>query len=208
MGSTDSLTRAQSEILNFIRERLQKDGSAPSFREIQTHFGFKAVGTVQGHVAALRKKGKLEKVENKSKGKGSHRGLRPKGFKRLEAAIVPIYGEIAAGSARETDQLEMGELLVPQEISENPSFALKVVGNSMIDAGIFEGDLLVVEKNHSVHDGDIIVALLDGETTVKRYSKKGKQISLVPENRFMKPIPVTSQRFEIQGKVVGLQRKI
>ena len=200
------LTPVQREILLFIKQRCQIEGAPPSYREIQEHFGYGAVGTVQDHVGALRKKGYLEKSKT---GKGrTARGLFPKGHRRVGAKAVPIYGEIAAGATRDANQLEMGELLVPDEISEEPSFALRVVGNSMVDAGIFEGDLLIVERGHRIREGEIIVALVDGETTVKRYSKKEGRIQLVPENRFMKPIVIRNQNFEIQGKVVGLQRKI
>lgn len=201
------LTGTQRQILDYIRSRCREGGVPPSYREIQVHFGYKAIGTVQDHLKALRQKGALEETSPKGKRRPA-RGILPRGHRPANAKVVPIYGEIAAGSARDSAQLEFGDLLVSDTISERPDFALRVVGNSMVDAGIYEGDLLIVERRAPIRNGDIIVALLDGETTVKRYRRQGEEILLIPENRFMKPIRVTTQRFEIQGKVVGLQRKI
>ena len=200
----NKLTESQRQILNFIKTHYEEKGVSPSYREIQESFGYKAVGTVQDHVKALIKKGYLEKAAT---GKGASRGLIPKGYVQEASRKVPIYGEIAAGMTRETDQVRMGTLWVSREDADDKSFALRVVGNSMIDVGIIEGDFLIVEPGSPIRNGDIVVALLDGETTVKRYEKKKGKVVLIPENRDMKPIEVTSDRFEIQGKVVGLQRK-
>jgi repressor LexA len=199
-----SLTDPQAAILGFIRERCRA-GSSPSFREIQHHFGYKAVGTVQDHVRALVRKGHLEP----SAGPGRRaRSLVPSGRRPVPARELPIFGEIAAGSARDSVQLEIGSLLVAPDAVREPAFALRVVGNSMIGVGIFEGDFLIVERTPVAKSGDIVVALLNGETTVKRYQEKRGEIFLVPENPAMKPIPVTGESFSIQGRVVGLQRRL
>lgn len=200
-----NLTDSQRDVLNFIKDTVEKKGIPPTYREIQAHFGYKAVGTVQDHVKALMQKGALEKSTNKAR---TARGLLPPESRLEGAKKISIYGEIAAGATRLSEELKLGALVIDRHISQKPSFALRVVGNSMIEVGIYEGDLLVVEQNSRVANGDIIVALVDGETTVKRYQKKAGKTYLVPENKTMKPIEITSQNFEIQGKVVGLQRKM
>ena len=192
--------------MKFIRSRCERDGISPSFREIQEHFGYKAVGTVQDHVKALIRKGWLEKPTDKKARKA--RGLLPTGHARENVKRISIYGEIAAGATREADQIELGGLVISEVAAKDPCFALRVVGDSMIEVGILEGDFLIVEKGARVKNGDIVVALWNGETTVKRYVEKAGAVYLVPENSRMKPLAVTGGSFEIQGKVVGLQRKI
>lgn len=199
------LTESQKAILKFIQDACRKNGVAPSYREIQKHFGFSAVGTVQGHVKALKAKGALEETDQGPQRKA--RSLIPAGQKWDSMRQLPVYGEIAAGGPRDSAQVELGSVLVSEEMCAGECFALRVVGNSMIEAGIFEGDHLIVQKTHRVKSGEIVVALLDGETTVKRYQEKNGQIQLVPENKSMKPISVTTQRFQIQGRVISLQRR-
>lgn len=195
------LTDSQKHVLDYIRSRCQSTGVAPSYREIQAHFGYRAVGTVQDHVKALVKKGFLENSRNRRPA----RGLIPKNYVLQGAKRVPVYGEIAAGSVRLAEQLEIGTLLVSDERGNSNCFGLRVRGDSMVDAGIYEGDFIVIDPNTSVKNGDIVVALLDGETTVKRYMQVEQEVFLVPENKAMKPIRV-SGTLQIQGKVVGLQR--
>ena len=195
-------TKAQAEILSYIRECCQRTGIAPSYREIQAHFGFRAIGTVQDHVKALLQKGWLEK-----NGPRQARTLQPADHKREGLKHIPIYGEIAAGDPRDTPQIELGTLTVSEKDASDTTFALRVVGNCMCEAGILEGDHLIVERKAKVKSGDIVVALLDGETTVKRYVEKNGTVFLVPENRALSPIAVKGKHLEIQGKVVGLQRR-
>ena len=196
------LTESQEAVLKFIKSHSLDAGSPPSYREIQAHFGYKAIGTVQDHVKALVTKGCLEKPDKTR----AARSLIPAGQKLEGMKRIPIYGEIAAGGPREAMQLELGSMVIPA--TKGASFGLRVVGDSMIEVGILEGDHIIVEQNARIKSGDIIVALLEGETTVKRYVEKAGKVFLVPENRKMSPIPVNGRRFEIQGKVVGLQRKI
>jgi repressor LexA len=135
--------------------------------------------------------------------------LVPSGGERpSEARRLPVYGEIAAGSARESLQIEIGSLVIAADSVHDPAFALRVVGDSMVGVGIFEGDFLIVEATARAASGDIVVALLNGETTVKRYLEKRGEIFLVPENPNMRPIAVTGGSFSIQGKVVGLHRRL
>lgn len=199
-----NLTSPQRDIFAYIKERCEA-GQSPSYREIQAHFGYKAVGTVQDHVKALIRKGLLEKPTGEGR---RARSLVPcERTPPVEARRLPIYGEIAAGPARETEQIEIGSIVISASGGRQPDFALRVVGDSMIGAGILEGDFLIVERTPDARNGDIVVALLNGETTVKRYLEKKGRIYLVPENPRLKPIPVQGENFSVQGKVVGLQRQ-
>ena len=200
------LTDPQAEVLRFIKEYRSETGTSPSYREIQKHFRYKSVKAVQDHVQALFNKGALEKVSSK-KSKGLARQLMPAGEKVEGVKRISVYGEVAAGGPREGVQLELGSLFVNEAISKNECFGLRVTGNSMVDAGIYEGDFLIVEKSARARNGEIVVALLDGETTVKRYQDQKGQVHLIPENAEMTPIPVQGKKLEIQGKVIGLQRK-
>jgi repressor LexA len=121
---------------------------------------------------------------------------------------IPIYGEIAAGGPRAAEQLELGEVVITEDLVKGECFALRVVGDSMIDAGIYEGDHVIVEQGSRVREGDIVVALLDGETTVKKYAVKNGEVLLIPENKRMRPISTRGKNLEIQGRVVSLQRKL
>jgi repressor LexA len=201
------LTESQKAVLQFIKEFVRRQGMAPSYREIQAHFGYKAVGTVQDHVRALVEKGHLEKTDLKNK-KRPARGLLPKGLSLSGVRKIPIYGEIAAGGPRAAEQLELGEVVITEDLVKGECFALRVVGDSMIDAGIYEGDHVIVEQGSRVREGDIVVALLDGETTVKKYAVKNGEVLLIPENKRMRPISTRGKNLEIQGRVVSLQRKL
>jgi repressor LexA len=202
--SDTALTETQSEVLKFIRATCEATGVSPSYREIQNHFGYKAIGTVQDHVKMLIKKGHLESSRSDTR---RARGLLPKGFRTEGVTQIPIYGEIAAGPTRDSVQLELGTLTIPVTMSKSPCFGLRVVGDSMQDIGILEGDVLVVQRQNRASSGDIVVALLNGETTVKRYVQKNEKIFLVPENKRLKPLEVVQGDFQIQGKVIGLQRR-
>lgn len=197
------LTDSQEQILTFIKDRYERTGVSPTYREIQDHFGYKAIGTVQDHLKALLRKGKLERPTGRAA-----RGLVPAGYLPQGVKRIPVYGEIAAGPTRDSAQLKLGTVVIAEQEAAEPSFALRVVGDSMIEAGILEGDFLIVERAASVRNGDIVVALVNGETTVKRYFKKADGIYLHPENRRLQPLRITTERFEIQGKVVGLQRRL
>lgn len=198
------LTKSQTEVYEYIKSCCH-EGQPPSYREIQEHLGYKAVGTVQDHVKALIKKGWLEKNGLKKNQRRS-RSLTLTGAPPVKAKTIPIYGVIAAGPLRDNPQIELGHLPVAEDWLRGESFALRVTGTSMIDVGIYEGDFVVVSKKAAIRSGDIVVALYCGETTVKRYEKRKDGAYLLPENATMSPIKVEGP-FELQGKVVGLQRK-
>lgn len=201
----EELTEAQAKVLRFITKQITEYGAPPTYRAIAGNFGFKSNRAAQDHVAALIRKGYLEHLP------GVSRGLRLAG--RAAAAkeqplSVPLLGMIAAGGPRAAYQVPLGAVPFPRELVKGDAelFALKVTGESMMDAGILEGDLVIARVQRSAAHGEIVVALVDGESTIKRLHKKDGKLLLVPENVKMKPIPVSSSDLIIQGRVIGVQR--
>jgi repressor LexA len=202
------MTDAQARVLAFVAREIDKNGAPPTYRAIATHFGFKSTRAAQDHVAVLVRKGKLIHIPGVSRGLRIAEGAGPL---KANALAVPILGTVAASTPREAWQVSMGTVPYPRELSrgkeQDPElFALRIVGDSMMDAGILAGDVVIVRQQKTAAHGDIVVAMLDGESTVKRLSKVGSKIHLVPENRRMKPIAVTQGELVIQGRVVGVQR--
>ncbi|MBI3296226.1 MAG: repressor LexA [Deltaproteobacteria bacterium] len=198
------LTEPQREMLAFIKESCG-EGHPPTYRDIQEHFGFKSVNAVQDTVRRLMAAGLLEQGKTRT---GARRGLMPKGYDLGTSKRLSVVGSIAAGALTESPQTDLGSTFIDASWVKGSSFALRVKGNSMIDAGIYEDDILIVQRGSDARNGDIIVALWEGETTVKRYEKRGGKVFLVPANASMKPIAVERGQLSIQGKVVGLQRKM
>ncbi|MGE0614030.1 MAG: transcriptional repressor LexA [Bacteriovoracia bacterium] len=194
-----SLTEKQAKVLAFIENEITRAGRPPTLRDIAKHLGLRAVGTVQDHVAALLRKGFLQKEE------GTVCGLRPS--YHSEARAIPILGMVPAGNPIEAIPDALGSLTVPAHKLRGELFALKVKGDSMIDAGILEGDLVVVKKQSQADHGQIVVAMLDGEATVKRLDKAKGRLRLLPENSRYAPIELDPTRDNvIQGVVVSVQR--
>ncbi len=202
----DELTDAQAKVLRFVAREIQENGAPPTFRAIAAQFGYKSTRAAQDHVAALVRKGHLEHRP------GIARGLRlaSPGAARPSSLNVPVLGQIAAGSPRDASQLPLGALPFPSDrsraVGEPALFALRVTGDSMIDAGILDGDYVIARAQRSAGHGEIVVALLDGESTVKRLHRAAGKVLLVPENARLKPIPVAGKELQIQGKVIGVQR--
>jgi repressor LexA len=200
------LTDQQEKVLRFVARHISEQGAPPTFRGIAKHFGFASTRAAQDHVAALVRKGYLEHRP------GEARGLRlANALNASPPVAVPIIGQVAAGSPRDASQLPMGTLPFPRELMGrgrdlDDLFALRVHGDSMMDAGILEGDMVIAKTQKTVAHGDIVVALLDGESTVKRFHKKDGKILLLPENKRMKPIAVEGRELVVQGRVVGVQR--
>jgi repressor LexA len=195
-------------LLEFIRESVRSEQRIPSYREMATALGVSAVGTIQDHVQALIENGYVEK-------KDRHLRLLDDGPTIAPSMNIPILGSVAAGSLQEAIQDPQGHLPLSAEMlgikaRENDLFALKVRGESMIDAGIFAGDWIVVHRDEKVRSGDIVVVDWEGEATVKEIEfpkSKSGTIRLIPKNPTMKPIEVPAdERLRVLGKVVFLQR--
>jgi repressor LexA len=211
----NQLTDRQEEILKFIDQFITEMHYAPSIREIARQFGISSTNGVKRHLEALVKKGFLKIEENTSraisliKQEGSDNEL----SSSLETDInrIPIVGRVAAGSPIMAEQNLEGSIVMDSSFTKKAksSFALKVKGDSMINAGIFEGDLVIVSGQSEAVNGDIVVAMLENEVTVKTFQNKNNRILLIPENEKYSPIEVTGEKeFTIIGKVVGVVRYI
>lgn len=189
------ITDKQKRILEFLKEE-QLKGHFPTYREIKEHFRLSSIATVYEHISALERKGYIER-------EGKARSIR---VKNLRPNKFPLIGAVhAGGSTLATEEIE-GFLPLPIDIRSHPNaFLLKVKGDSMINAHIKDGDLVVVDPDKPVEIGDICIALIGEEATVKRLAKIGKKIYLAPENPLYQPIPITKDT-KIIGKVIGLWR--
>lgn len=208
------LTDRQEEILIFIQQFQQENGYPPTLREIGKKFGISSTFGVKRHLEALTKKGYLNILSNASRGISINRDETetsdPINFTEVNNNYrIPIIGRVAAGSPITAEENVEGTILIDPMFSnkDQNSFALKVKGDSMIDAGIFEGDLVIISPKALVNNGDIIVARVDDEVTVKIYENKNNLIKLIPQNKLYHPIVVENKNeFSIIGKVTGVVR--
>lgn len=203
---SDELTPRQQQILDYIREKIKKSGYPPSVREIGEAVGLKSSSTVHAHLVQLEEKGHLRKDPTKP------RAIIPvepenDAFPVSETVALPVVGHVAAGTPILAEQNIDDYLPVPVDfISGGTHFILRVKGESMIEAGIMDGDYLIVRQQPDAQNGEIVVALLEDEATVKRLYKHQENIELRPENSAMSPIFV--DRVQIAGKVAGLLRRM
>lgn len=193
----EQLTRSEQRVYSFLCEYISEHGFSPSVREIGQALGFASSSTVHLYLSRLETKGYAERERNKS------RSYRPV---RLQSGIK-LLGRVHAGAPvgveEQTEEtFDIGDAL---PFPDKELFALRVVGDSMVDAGIFEGDVAIIHKQTEISDGDIAVAMVDGEVTVKTFYRENGRVRLQPENRSMRPIIVKD--VEILGKVVSIIRK-
>ncbi|MFP5410101.1 MAG: transcriptional repressor LexA [Gammaproteobacteria bacterium] len=192
------LTPRQTEILNLIREWIETTGLPPTRAEIAERFGFSSPNAAEQHLKGLAKKGMLDLVP------GTSRGIRLKG-----GGGMPLIGQVAAGSPiLAQENVERHVQMDPAMFSPRADYLLKVRGMSMKDAGILDGDLLAVHRKPEARAGQIVVARLGDEVTVKRFHKRGRTVQLLPENPDFQPIEVDLAREElvIEGIAVGVIR--
>ena len=192
------LTARQREILDFIRQTQQEEGLPPTRAEICTAFGFRSPNAAETHLRALAAKGAIT-VDN-----GRARGIR-----LTEASGLPLVGHVAAGSPiLAQEHIERHHPINPELFSPRADYLLRVRGLSMRDAGILDGDLLAVHRCSDVRNGQIVVARIDDEVTVKRYRRSGRMVELIPENTDFQVIRIdlASTSLEIEGLAVGLIR--
>ncbi|MCC6071546.1 transcriptional repressor LexA [Massilia sp. GCM10020059] len=205
------LTPRQEQILNLIKDAIENTGFPPTRAEIANELGFKSANAAEEHLQALARKGAIEISP------GTSRGIRLVGasadtLPAVPAALMmalPLVGRVAAGSPiLAQEHVEATYSVDPAMFSAKPDFLLKVRGESMRDAGIMDGDLLAVKKIDSAKNGQIVVARLGQEVTVKRYKKTGDLIELFPENPDFKVIRVdpSEDEFALEGLAVGLMR--
>lgn len=194
-----ALTKKQKDVLDFITEYVRENGYSPTQKEIQEFFGFKSLGSVQDYIKYLTNGGYLVNDSH------SVRGLMPS-TSQQNSEEIPLLGSIAAGVPIEA--IENSETLsVPVHmLGRGKHYALKVKGESMIEDGIMSGDIAIIKHQTQAENGQIVVAVVDNETTLKRYFKRAKQIELHPANKTMKPIIIKDRECEIRGTLVGLIR--
>lgn len=213
MAYQRELTRRQQQILDFIRAEVHRLGYPPSVREIGEAVGLSSSSTVHSHLAALEAKGLIRRDPSKP------RALEVLDFRDGENAIdygrvraVPVVGQVAAGQPILAAENIEQTLPLPVEFSGDETFILRVRGDSMIEAGILNGDFVVVRQQTTANNGEIVVAMVSDETsgepeaTVKTFYREADRIRLQPENSSMEPIYVTD--VTIVGKVVALFRRL
>lgn len=194
-----SLTDRQQQTYDFLRVYVARHGVSPKLREIADHLGIQSRGTVHRYLSALADAGLITVVADRARGIEL---LEPENvFKRF---TLPLVGRIAAGLPIEAipdhDEIDLSEFFVRPN-----RFVLKVVGESMIEAGILDGDMVVVEKASTARDGEIVVALIDNEEATLKYLKRNSDLSITlnPANRDLEPMRYPANRVQIQGIVVG-----
>lgn len=197
------LTPRQKSILDFIQSEQREKGMTPSTREIQSHFGFASQTSVMQYIDTLQRKGFLQRHARKARAL-----ITP--LQRVRITDIPIYGQIPAGMASMTEQSVEGHISLDaanvNASAHARTFALRVRGDSMIEAHILDGDMIILEDRKDAQNGDIVAALIDGETTLKRYVVERGRPYLKAENpRY--PDLVPARELRIQGVMISLIRK-
>ena len=199
-----TLTRRQKEIWDYLAAYAAEHGYAPTLEEIGAHFGLSSLATVHKHLSNLERKGLIARKWNLSRAIE----LTPPA-NRVDAVDLPLLGRVAAGAPIETVETD-DTLAVPVDFVRRPqdAFALRVKGESMIGEGILDGDYIVVEPRPTANNGETVVALLDGNATVKKFYRDADgTIRLQPSNPNMDPIRVSEADVEVRGIVVAVLRK-
>ena len=195
------LTTQESNALAFIRQYLAQHGYAPKFKEIGLAIGVNSQGTVHRYVQSLEEKGYIERA------KGNARGMNLVELPLVSPPTIPLVGKIAAGLPIEViedqQELNLAEMFMGPEL-----VALRVSGDSMMDAGILDNDYVIIKKQPVARDGDIVVAMIDRvEATLKRFKRKSEsEVALIPENADMETMIYAADRVNIHGVLVGQMR--
>lgn len=204
MCSMTTLSPKRAAILTFIRDRIADKGQPPSLADIAQAFGFASRSVARKHIQALCEAGLIEITPNQA------RSIRLVGrLRRPEVLEIPVLGQVAAGRPIGPDVGIHEQLMLDAHLfSRTPDYLLKVRGDSMIDDGILDGDLVGIYQQAEPRDGQIVVARLDGEVTIKRFEKAGGHYRLLPRNPAYAPIEVGPDRdFVIEGVFCGLVRR-
>ena len=199
------LTVKQKRIYEFLSFSIREKGYAPSIPEIGQRFKITSTRGVFDHLQALERKGYIKRV-----GKRAIEITSPSGRSALpQSKEIPIVGRVRAGAPVLAEENIEGYLPVARELARGEeTFALKVKGDSMIEDGILEGDLVIISRQDTAVNGDIVCALIGNEATLKRFQRKGNQITLKPANPKYEPIVVSKGEFRILGKATGVIRKL
>jgi len=197
------LTHRQKAIYDFLLKTIREKGFAPSIHEIGKQFKIASTNGVSDHLKALEKKGYIRRV-----GKRAIEVANALGKTVSTATLeVPMLGRVPAGKPFLSEENIEGLLTIPNDMGGGKQFALQVKGDSMIGAGILDGDRVIMKQQGTAENGEIVCAVINGEATLKRFFKKDGVITLKAENEKYPPITVSEGEFRIAGKVVGLLRK-
>ena len=198
------VTRRQKEILDYLGRHIERKGYAPTIEEIGEHFGLSSLATVHKHLTNLQEKGLIKREWNRSRALE----LVPTAV-TVRAVELPLLGRVAAGTPIEAIQ-STETIFVPEDmIGRKETYVLQVKGDSMIDEQIRDGDYVIVENRKTARDGEMVVALLDGEraTLKKLFRERDGKLRLQPANPRMKPLVVNAEDVRIQGVVIGVLRR-
>ena len=198
------VTRRQKEILDFLGRHIERKGYAPTIEEIGEHFGLTSLATVHKHLTNLQEKGLIKREWNRSRALE----LVPTEVK-VQAVELPLLGRVAAGSPIEVIT-GTETIFVPEDmVGRKETYVLQVKGDSMIDEQIRDGDYVIVESRKTARDGEMVIALLEGEkaTLKKMYREGGGKVRLQPANARLKPIFVDQDDLQVQGVVIGVLRR-
>jgi len=196
------VTRRQRQILDYVQGYLRRHGYSPSLEEIGRHLGVTSLATVHKHLTRLEDRGAIRRRAHQS------RSLEVVGSREQGGvAPVPLVGRVAAG--RPIEPVEVAETVsLPEDLlGRGETFALKVVGDSMIGDGILDGDVVIVETRSDAPNGSTVVALVGGDATVKRFYRRRGRIHLVPANEHVEPIVARPEEVQLRGVVIGLLRR-
>jgi repressor LexA len=197
------LTKRQKEILDFLEEFIHHNGYSPSMEEIAEHFHIASVNAIYKHLESLKRRGFLRRDANRA------RSIELSADRVSGVQLLPLLGIVAAGKPIEA-VLSPETMAIPENFlpGRGPYYVLKVQGDSMIDEHITDGDHVIVEAREAANDGEMVIALVDGENvTLKKLHQEGSQIRLQPANPEMAPIILDNSRVRIQGVVAGVIRK-
>jgi len=198
------LTHRQKEVYAFLDAYIRHHGVAPTYEEIRRHFGFRSYNAVFKHLKQLEARGYLT---SRWKNRKQAFLLKKPTQASMPSAKLPLLGRVAAGEPIEAVE-DQDTVDVPESfLGTGEHFALRVRGDSMVEDGIHDQDLILVRKQEEAENGQTVVALIDGEATVKRLYRRGSSVELQPANLRMKPLVLEAKKVRIQGVVVGLIRK-
>jgi repressor LexA len=205
------LTERQRDILQFIRDFQKARGVTPTHREICDHFGFSSYGTVYKHLSLLQKKGLIKRDWNQKRGveviEQAAQTAKPDPSVSAGVLELPLFGYIAAGPPLAVE-ISDETITVPERLtSRGENYVLKVRGDSMIDDGIMDGDYVIIARRQQADNGEMVVANVSGEVTLKRLYREGEKVRLQPANSMMHPIYAAARDVAVQGVVVGLMRR-
>ena len=198
------LTKRQKDVLNVIKKYIATNGYPPTVREIAEIMKLSSPATIQVHLDMIEKKGYIKKHGNMNR---TIELLVNNEYENTQAIDIPLLGKVTAGSPIEAIENPNEYFTVPNSLvnGKKEIFALNVSGDSMINAGIFDNDIVIIEKSNTAHNGDIVVAMNDdNEVTIKRFYKEKNHFRLQPENDYMEPIILDN--VTILGKLIGLYR--